>query len=331
MTRAMDETFIVVLGPTATGKTELGVRLSEEFNGEIVSADSRQVYRFMDIGAAKPTSEQRTRASHHLIDILYPDQDFGLADFLRLARQSIQSIRDNGRLPIVVGGTGQYIWALLENWNVPRVPPDPTFRRELDELAAKSGHEALHKLLQRSDPVSARRIDSRNTRRVIRALEVHRALGGVGAESARKSDVSTQALVFGLTCERKLLYRMIDDRVDRMVEDGLAAEAANLVRRGYSWDLPAMSSVGYKEMGAYLSGDQSLEASVARIKTRTHRFARQQYNWFNLEDSRIQWLDVGQSDDPSSETQGMGSGYARAVDRAVATAADFLRGKRVVQ
>ena len=120
----MDERLIVVLGPTATGKTELGIRLAEEFDGEIVSADSRQVYRFMDIGAAKPTAEQRARTPHHLIDFLYPDQDFGLAEFLRLARQSIQSIRDNGRLPIVVGGTGQYIWALLENWKVPRVPPN---------------------------------------------------------------------------------------------------------------------------------------------------------------------------------------------------------------
>ena len=134
----MDERLIVVLGPTATGKTELGIRLAEEFDGEIVSADSRQVYRFMDVGTAKPTSEQRAKTPHHLIDILYPDQDFGLAEFLRRARQSIESVRSKGRLPIVVGGTGQYIWALLENWKVPRVPPNPELRRELEELAATS-------------------------------------------------------------------------------------------------------------------------------------------------------------------------------------------------
>ena len=238
----MDERLIVVLGPTATGKTELGIRLAEEFNGEIVSADSRQVYRFMDIGSAKPTAEQRDRAPHHLIDILYPDQEFGLAEFLRLSRQRIDSIRSKGRLPIVVGGTGQYIWALVENWKVPRVPPNPELRRELEELVAKQGAEALHKLLEREDPASAQRIDPRNTRRVIRALEIHHSVGVIGAQGERKQPVSDEALVLGLTADRKLLYRMIDGRVDRMIDDGLAAEAANLVRRGYSWDLPSMSA-----------------------------------------------------------------------------------------
>ena len=327
----MDERLIVVLGPTATGKTELGIRLAEEFDGEIVNADSRQVYRFMDVGTAKPTAEQRARAPHHLIDILHPDQEFGLAEFLRLARQSVASVRSKGRLPIVVGGTGQYIWALLENWKVPRVPPNPELRRELEELAATRGADALHKLLQQADAASAGRIDTRNTRRVIRALEIHRAIGGTDTETERKEAVSDNALVIGLTAERKQLYRMIDDRVDRMVEDGLAAEAANLVRRGYSWDLPSMSGVGYKEMGAYLAGQMSLEESIARIKTRTHRFARQQYNWFNLEDSRIHWLDVGSSLDPASERTDGGGGHADAVGKAMLLADNFLSRIRVVQ
>ena len=327
----MDERLIVVLGPTATGKTELGIRLAEEFNGEIVSADSRQVYRFMDIGSAKPTGEQRARAPHHLIDILYPDQEFGLAEFLRLAREGIESIRSKGRLPIVVGGTGQYIWALLENWNVPRVPPNPELRREWEELASKQGAEALHKLLEQADPASAQRIDSRNTRRVIRALEIHHSVGRTEPDVERKQAVSDQVLVLGLTAERKLLYFMIDERVDRMVEEGLAAEAANLVRRGYSWDLPSMSGVGYKEMGAYLAGEMSLEASVARIKTRTHRFARQQYNWFSLKDPRIRWLDVGLSLDPASDLARRFTGHAEAVGKAMRLAGDFLSRTPVVQ
>ena len=327
----MDERLIVVLGPTATGKTELGIRLAEEFDGEIVTADSRQVYRFMDVGTAKPTAEQRARTPHHLIDILYPDQDFGLAEFLRCARQSIDSVRAKGRLPIVVGGTGQYIWALLENWKVPRVPPNPELRRELEELAAKRGADALHKLLQQADPASARRIDTRNIRRVIRALEIHRAVGAIDAEIEQKGPVSDLTLILGLTAERKLLYRMIDERVDRMVEDGLAAEAANLVRRGYSWDLPSMSGVGYKEMGVYLAGQRSLGESIARIKTRTHRFARQQYNWFNLEDSRIHWLDVAPSVTPALEgTDGRG-GHTDAVGKAMLLAGNFLSRTRVVQ
>ncbi len=327
----MDERLIVVLGPTATGKTELGIRLAEEFDGEIVGADSRQVYRFMDVGTAKPTAEQRARAPHHLIDILYPDQEFGLAEFLRSARQRIESVRSKGRLPIVVGGTGQYIWALLENWKVPRVPPNPELRRELEEFAATRGADALHKLLQQADPASAGRIDTRNTRRVIRALEIHRAVGGTDAETERKEAVSDNALVIGLTTERKQLFRTIDDRVDRMVEDGLAAEAANLLRRGYSWDLPSMSGVGYKEMGVYLAGQRSLEESIARIKTRTHRFARQQYNWFNLEDSRIHWLDVGSSLDPASERTDGGAGHGEAVGKAMLLVSNFLSRTRVVQ
>ncbi len=327
----MDERLIVVLGPTATGKTELGIRLAEEFNGEIVSADSRQVYRFMDIGSAKPSSEQRARTPHHLIDILYPDQDFGLAEFLRLARQTIESIRSKSRLPIVVGGTGQYIWALLEDWKVPRVPPNPELRRELEDLAEKQGTEALHKLLEQADPEAARRVDPRNTRRTIRALEIHRAIGGTNTETERKGAVSDETLAIGLTAERKQLYRMIDDRIDRMVEDGLAAEAANLVRRGYSWDLPSMSGVGYKEMGAYLAGQTSLEASVARIKTRTHRFARQQYNWFSLNDPRIQWFDVGASTDASFDPIDKGDSHERAVDKAVRLVGDFLSRTPVVQ
>ena len=327
----MDERLIVVLGPTATGKTELGIRLAEEFDGEIVSADSRQVYRLMDVGTAKPTSEQRAKTPHHLIDILYPDQEFGLAEFLRHARQSIESVRSKGRLPIVVGGTGQYIWALLENWKVPRVPPNPELRRELEELSATRGADALHKLLQQADPASAGRIDTRNTRRVIRALEIHHSVGVIGTQGERKQPVSDEALVLGLTADRKLLYRMIDGRVDRMIDDGLAAEAANLVRRGYSWDLPSMSGVGYKEMGAYLAEQRSLEESIARIKTRTHRFARQQYNWFNLEDSRIQWLDVGPSVAPASERTDGGGGHADAVGKAMLLADNFLSRTRVVQ
>ena len=327
----MDEKLIVVLGPTATGKTELGIHLAEEFDGEIVSADSRQVYRFMDVGTAKPTAEQRARVPHHLIDILYPDQDFGLAEFLRLARQSIASVRSRGRLPIIVGGTGQYIWALLENWQVPRVPPNPEFRRELEELGAS----ALHKMLEQTDPASAERIDARNIRRVIRALEIHRAAGSIDADTERKEAVSDQVLVLGLTAERKLLYRMIDARVDRMVEDGLAAEAANLVQRGYSWDLPSMSGVGYKEMGAYLGGRWSLEESIARIKTRTHRFARQQYNWFNLEDSRIHWLDMGLdmglTIESGPETAEGNNDHAGAFSKAKRLAGDFLSRTRVVQ
>ena len=294
------------------GKTRLAVALAQRFQGEIVNADSRQVYRHMDIGTAKPTASERREAPHHLLDILDSSQSFGLGSFLSLAGSAIAEIRDRGLLPMVVGGTGQYIWALLEGWDVPQVPPDPDFRRaKLAELA-QDGPLALHQELRRIDSQRARELDPRNTRRVIRALEVHNSTGRPPSDFPRRSAPMPATLVLGLTMDRRELYQRIDDRVDQMVADGLEDEVRRLAAMGLPLGQGPLASPGYGEMGLYLAGDISLSEAVQRTKFRTHRLVRRQYTWFKLLDPRISWLDAAASD---------------LEDRAAAEVMDYLMGR----
>lgn len=282
--------LLAVVGPTAVGKSAFAMRLAEELGGEIVSADSRQVYRQMDIGTAKPPPGDRARIPHHLVDILDPDGDFSLALFLRLANQAIGGIQAHGRVPIVVGGTGQYAIALLERWDVPEVAPDTTLRQRLEQRALDEGADTLYSELARLDPDAAKRIDPRNVRRVIRALEV---LKSGQKPSARPSAAKPfDALVIGLTLPRAELYARIDARVDAMIASGWVQEVESLLRMGYGPELPSMSSLGYGELVRHLQGDWPLAEAVAKIKTRTHRFARQQYAWFRLTDKRICWYEA---------------------------------------
>lgn len=284
--------LIVVVGPTAVGKTRLAVRLCEELGGEIISADSRQVYRYMDIGTAKPSEEERRRVPHHLIDIVDPDEGFTLAQYQDLAYKAIDGVIRRGKVPFLVGGTGLYIKAVTEGFTIPRVEPNPELRRRLYREAAEIGRDALHARLQVIDPIAAAKIAPRNLRRVIRALEVYEETGAPISHWQRKEPTPYRILWIGLTMPRAELYRRVDRRVDGMIERGLVDEVKDLVERGYSYALPSMSGLDYRQIGMYLRGEADLEEAMRLIKRDTRRFVRHQYNWFRLDDERIHWFDM---------------------------------------
>ena len=286
-------TLVAVVGPTAVGKTGLSIALAQRFDGEIVNADSRQVYVGMDIGTAKPTANELRAARHHLIDIRTPDAQLSLGEYLPLACQSIADIASRGKLPILCGGTGQYVWALLEGWNVPSVPPNADLRAELERRAAAEGTAALYQELQHLDPPRAENVDPHNTRRIIRALEIHHAAAGRPVAAAGKSaEPPYRALIIGLTADRSVLYERIDERFDAMMDAGLLDEARRLAAEGYILGVGALSGVGYSELGKHLAGEMTLADAVARAKTQTHRLVRRQYTWFKPADPRIAWLDA---------------------------------------
>jgi tRNA dimethylallyltransferase len=286
--------LIAIVGPTALAKSKLALNLAQGFDGEIVSADSRQVYRYMDIGTAKPSLEEQSLVRHHLIDVVDPDDDFSLALFHRLANQALKAISRGGKIPFLVGGSGLYIWSLLEGWSLPQVPPHPDLRRNLQARAQAEGSDVLYEELQGLDPVAAERIDPKNMRRVIRALEVYQATGKPFSQWQQKQPPPFQILIIGLTAERDELYRRIDSRVDDMIRRGLVDEVKGLLQRGYSLSLPSMSGLGYKQIGMFLQGELDLRSAIQNIKYETHRFARHQYAWFRLSDERIHWFDIKQ-------------------------------------
>ncbi len=284
--------LVVIIGPTAVGKTALAVQLAEKFGGEIVGADSRQVYRLMDIGTAKPTAEERARVPHHLVDIVAPDETLTLAQYKQMAMEAIADMHARGPLPFLVGGTGLYLKAVLEGWTIPEVGPNLALRQQLEAEAQTLGHAHLHKILQSADPIAAQKIDPRNTRRVIRALEVCYTTGQPISSRQRKMPPPYRTLQIGLTMPRGQLYRRIDERVDAMMAQGLLDEVKQLLALGYDESVPALSGFGYKQLIAYLRGELSLEAAVQQIKTETRRFVRRQYAWFPLDDPNILWLDA---------------------------------------
>jgi len=293
---------LVIVGPTAVGKTNLALVLGPRFGGEVISADSRQVYRYMDIGTAKATPEERALVPHHLIDIVDPDEELTLAHYRALATQAIEAVWARGRLPMLVGGTGLYIWAVLEGWTIPEVPPDPSLRAALEEEARQRGYAALHARLAEVDPAAAARIDPRNVRRVIRALEVYCRAGVPISRLQRREPPPYRVFIVGLTMPRPALYARIDARVDRMIAQGLVEEVRWL-RARYADDLPAMSALGYQQIVQYLRGEISLEEAMMLIKRHTRRFVRQQYNWFRLSDPRITWVDAHEADWAALEAQ----------------------------
>ena len=283
---------VAIVGPTAVGKSRLALSLARALDGEIVNADSRQIYRHMDIGTAKPSLEDRASLSHHLIDIVDPSETFSLAVFQSLAFAAIEDISRRGKLPLLVGGSGLYVWSVLEGWHIPEVPPDPDFRQQMERVASTEGAQSLHQRLQELDPASAGRIDPRNVRRVIRALEVCQGTGMPFSQLQAKGTPRSDSVILGLTASRDELYRRIDSRVDAMMDQGLVEEARGLAQQGYRFDLPAMSSVGYRQIGQFLQGQMGLAAAVQQTKFETHRFARHQYAWFRLKDPRIHWIDL---------------------------------------
>ncbi|HET91859.1 MAG TPA: tRNA (adenosine(37)-N6)-dimethylallyltransferase MiaA [Chloroflexi bacterium] len=285
-------TLLIIVGPTAVGKTALSLHLAERFDGEVVSADSRLFYRGMDIGTAKPTVEEQARVPHHLIDIANPDETVGLAEFQALAYAAIAAIHTRDKLPILVGGTGQYVRAVVEGWRIPRVPPHSELRAELEAEAERDGPAALHARLATLDPDAAEGIHPHNVRRVVRALEVCLATGQPISELQRKQPPPYRILQIGLTMARDALYARADRRAEAMMAAGLEAEVRRLVEAGYGWELPAMSGLGYAQFRPYLEGQAALDDVVVEIKRATHAFIRRQYTWFRLDDPAIHWFDL---------------------------------------
>ena len=303
------EPLVCIVGPTAVGKTALAVELARRFRGEIINADSRQVYRGMTIGTAKPTEGEQAAVAHHLLDILDPPESFGLGLFLEYADGALSNIRGHGLLPVVCGGTGQYVWGLAEGQQLAAVPPDAEFRARLEAEAERVGVEALHRRLAAIDPARAAALDARNVRRVIRALEIHNVTGELPSELRPVVAQPGNSLVLSLTMPRDALYRRIDERVDRMMADGFLEEVEELRAAGFPMDVGPLNSPGYRELGQCLDGELSLEEAVERTKTQTHRLARRQYAWFKPGDPRIHWLDA---DEPGL------------VENAAASVSDFL-------
>jgi len=298
--------LVAVVGPTAVGKTALALQLAREFNGEIINADSRLFYRGLDIGTAKPTPEEIASAPHHLVDCLDPDESMSLASFVDLALDAIKEINERGRLPILVGGTGQYVWALVEAWDVPRVEPDQALRRELEAVAESEGHEALGARLRALDPEAADRIDSRNVRRVVRAIEVAIARS-VAPEPPESDNPALDALLIGLTARRELIYERVDGRIDQMIAGGWLDEVKGLLTAGDFAAWSASSSIGYRELISHLNEESTLDEAIALTKKSTRRLVRHQYGWFKLSDERINWSDV--EDDPTDEISALVRGW----------------------
>lgn len=280
---------LFIVGPTASGKTDAALLLAERLPIEVINADSRQVYRRLSIGAAKPTAEQRAVCPHHLFDVADPDERFNLAAYLDLARAAIDSVLERRRLPVVVGGAGQYVWALAEGWRTPRVPAQPEVRERLERQARTDGADALHDALRRVDPASAASIDARNVRRVVRALEVFHATGRPFSTQRVKQAPPFEPRLTGLWRSRDELRRRVDARVERMLADGWLEEVAALLASGCSPESPAFSSAGYRALAGHLAGELTLPEAVERARTAHHALLRRQAAWFRRDDPRIAW------------------------------------------
>ncbi len=282
--------LILIVGPTAVGKTELSIQLAERFGGEIVSADSRLFYRGMDIGTAKPSREEMARVAHHLIDIVNPDETLSLAVFQQKAKEVIAAIHRRGKLPFLVGGTGQYIRAVTEGWSPPQVVPNERLRRALERLAEEKSAAWLHEKLRILDPEAADKIDARNFRRTIRALEVIFTTGKRFSSQRQRSETPYRLLTIGLIRPREELYHRVDARIELMFAGGLLEEVRGLLAKGYSPDLPSMSAIGYREAVRVVRGEWSEDQAKIEMRRQTRIFVRRQSNWFKESDSQIQWF-----------------------------------------
>ena len=287
---------ILIVGPTAVGKTELALRLAERINGEIVSVDSRLFYRGMDIGTAKPSTEEMGRVPHHLIDIVNPDETLSLAVFQQMARDILADIHKRGKLPFLVGGTGQYIRAVTEGWSPPEVTPNERLRNVLEKLKDERGKEWLHDKLRILDSEAAKAIDLRNVRRTIRALEVIFTTGRRFSEQRGQGDSPYQLITIGLTRPREELYQRVDERIEKMFADGLLDEVKGLLERGYSPALPSMSAIGYRECISVVQGSMTVEQAKVEMRRLTRVFVRRQANWFKESDPQIKWFHPHQVD-----------------------------------
>ncbi|MEE4263739.1 MAG: tRNA (adenosine(37)-N6)-dimethylallyltransferase MiaA [Desulfobacteraceae bacterium] len=289
---------IVVCGPTGIGKTSVGIRLAEELGGEIISADSMQIYRYMDIGTAKPTADEQNRIFHHLIDIVDPDEDFDAVRFADMARQKVMQLHQKGVMPVVVGGTGLYIKALLQGLFQSN-PVDPQIRERLMQEVDENGSSALHDRLKEVDPDTAERLHPNDAYRIVRALETIEATGrpiSAHHQDHGFADEPLNALKIGLQMDREKLYDRIDQRVDLMIEAGFVNEVQKLLGMGYSADLKAMQSIGYRQVADFIGERLSWDECVRTLKRDTRRYAKRQFTWFGA-DQEIHWYEPNQVND----------------------------------
>jgi tRNA dimethylallyltransferase len=284
--------LVLIVGPTAVGKTEIAIQLAERLNGEIVSADSRLFYRGMNIGTAKPTTEEQARMPHHLIDIANPDEILSLAVFQQKARETIADIHTRNKLPFLVGGTGQYVRAVTEGWTPPEVEPDERLRNELEREKEERGVYRLYEKLKNLDPEAAEKIDPRNYRRTIRALEVIMTTGKRFSEQRGQGDSPYHLIMVGLTRPREELYRRVDERIEAMFVNGFIDEVKRLLDEGYSASLPTMSAIGYRECVSVIQGKLTEEQAKVQIRRATRVYVRRQANWFKESDPNIHWFKV---------------------------------------
>jgi len=288
----IDEPLVVIVGPTAVGKSEIAVRVAEKFGGEIVSADSCSLYKGMDIGTDKPDILNQKKIKHHLIDVAEPDAVWGVSVYKNVAMECIKKIHANHKLPILVGGTGQYVHAIIRNWKIPEVEPNERMRSFLTKWADEIGNEGLLKKLSLIDSTAAGEIDARNLRRIIRAIEVP-LITGIKFSANRGDRLPLyNTKIIGIIRPRKELYERIDQRIDRMISRGLVDEVKQLLAKNYSPELPSFSAIGYKEIADHLFGNISLAEAIQLMKKRSRIFVRRQANWFKLTDPKIKWFQV---------------------------------------
>ena len=284
--------MIVILGATGTGKSQIGINIAHQLNGEIINADSRQIYKGMTIGTAKPNEQDMKSIPHHLFDFKYPDESFSVFEFKELVSNTAHEIQSRGKVPILVGGTGQYLLAFLENWTLNGGPPNPEIRKTLSDRLSKFGLDNLVEELTNTSPDIAQTIDLDNARRVMRALEkIHN--DDRHTLAAPKPDIQNtlNLSVFGIQIPRTLLYPRVDARAEGMIRNGWISETQKLLDYGYGVDLSSMSGIGYREISKYLHGDSTWQFCISKIKSRTHRLIRTQNNWFRRIDSSITWFD----------------------------------------
>lgn len=290
----MKQKLIVVAGPTASGKTRLAIDIAKSVNGEIVNADSMQIYKYMNIGSAKPTLEEQSEAKHHLIDFLEPDEEFSVADYTELAHKIIAEIASRGKIPIMCGGTGLYINSVVNDITFGEIETDYKLREELNELAKQHSSQYLLDILKEFDPVSAQRLHPGNLRRIVRAIEFYRTTGipiSEHQEMTKQKESRYEPLMLCVKWDREVLYDRINKRVDIMLNDGLLDEVKCLMEMGYTKELNSMKGIGYKEVIDYFEGNMSLEDTVNLIKQSSRRYAKRQLTWFRR-DKRIHWLDA---------------------------------------
>jgi tRNA dimethylallyltransferase len=288
----INKKVLVLVGPTAVGKTELAIRIAERLEGEIVSADSRLLYRGMDIGTAKPTRSEMARAPHHMIDLADPDEIWSLATFQQKMLQIIDEIQARGHLPIVAGGTGQYIRSMMEGWIIPTVLPDPRMREVLERFGLEIGAAELHRRLSLIDPQATEKMDANNLRRSIRALEVMFTTGELFSTQKDKQPPDLDFKLIGLSRPREELYARVDARIESKFDQGFVEEVKALLEKGYNQELPTLSAIGYREVIQYLNGEMTLEEPKIQMRKKTREFIRRQANWFKPSDPLIEWYEM---------------------------------------